>query len=73
MNKFNHFVGIDISKKTFDAALISDGDTAALKHQAFAQNAKGFAEFLDWLSYSNCFRRSPHLYGAYRPLYLWAY
>jgi transposase len=51
MNKFNHFVGIDISKKTFDAALIPDGNTAGMKHQAFAQSPKGFAEFLDWLSY----------------------
>ena len=51
MTKFNHFVGIDISKKTFDAALIPAGNAAGMKHQAFAQNAKGFTEFLDWLSY----------------------
>ncbi len=51
MNKFNHFVGIDISKKTFDAALIIGGNYSDMKHQAFAQNAKGFAEFVDWLSY----------------------
>jgi len=51
MNKFNHFVGIDISKKTFDAALIIGGNTANIKHQVFKQNAMGFAEFSEWLDY----------------------
>ncbi len=51
MNKFNHFVGIDISKKTFDAALIVGSDTNNIKHQSFKQNAEGFTEFLDWLAY----------------------
>jgi len=51
MNKFNHFVGIDISKKTFDAALIICSNTATVKHQAFNQNAAGFADFIDWLAY----------------------
>ncbi len=45
MFKFNHFVGIDISKKTFDAALIIGSDTAGLKHQAFNQNAEGLHNF----------------------------
>lgn len=51
MNKFNHFAGIDISKKTFDAALIIGGDAAMVKHQAFKQDAAGFADFTDWLAY----------------------
>ena len=51
MNKFNHFVGIDISKKTFDAALIIGSNYSDMKHQAFTQNAKGFADFMDWLDY----------------------
>ena len=51
MNKFSHFVGIDISKKTFDAALILNGNTSDVKHQDFAQNEMGFAYFLDWLMY----------------------
>jgi len=51
MNKFNHFVGIDISKKTFDAAIIVGSNTDSIKHQAFKQNAEGFTEFLDWLAY----------------------
>ena len=51
MNKFNHFIGIDISKKTFDAALIINGKVSDIKHQDFAQNETGFAHFLDWLMY----------------------
>lgn len=51
MHEFNHFAGIDISKKTFDAVLIPNKNTAAMKHQEFAQNEKGFADFLDWLKY----------------------
>ncbi len=50
MNKFNHFVGIDISKKTFDAALIICSNTATVKHQIFQQDAAGFADFIDWLA-----------------------
>jgi transposase len=51
MNKFNHFVGIDISKKTFDAALIMGDDTTHIKHRVFKQNAVGFSEFSQWLDY----------------------
>ena len=51
MNNFNHFVGIDISKKTFDAALIFGSDTSTIRHQASRQNAKGFSDFLEWLAY----------------------
>lgn len=51
MNKFNHFVGIDISKKTFDAALIIGNNYSVLKHQAFAQTSEGFSLFMDWLHY----------------------
>lgn len=51
MNKFNHFVGIDISKKTFDAALITGNNYSVIKHQAFEQTAEGFALFMDWLHY----------------------
>ena len=51
MFKFNHFVGIDISKKTFDAVLIICNNTANMKHQVFNQNEEGLAQFLDWLAY----------------------
>jgi transposase len=56
MNKFNHFAGIDISKKTFDAALVIGGGTTAIKHQVFSQNAAGYADFLAWLG---CYNISP--------------
>lgn len=53
MNKFNHFAGIDISKKTFDAALIIGNNAANIKHQCFTQSEKGFTDFLDWMNYYN--------------------
>ncbi|MEJ7914184.1 MAG: hypothetical protein WKF70_13575 [Chitinophagaceae bacterium] len=53
MNKFNHFVGIDISKAIFDAALIVGSDTTNIKHQVFKQNAVGFAAFSQWLDYNS--------------------
>ena len=39
MKKFETFVGIDISKKTFDAAIYSAGKSSTFQHQAFEQNA----------------------------------
>ena len=51
MNKFNRFAGIDISKKTFDAALIIGSDITSIKHQVFKQNALGFTAFSQWLDY----------------------
>lgn len=49
MKKFATFVGIDISKKTFDAAIYSDGKSSLYAHQAFEQNEVGYASFLTWL------------------------
>lgn len=49
MKKFTTFVGIDISKKTFDAAIYSDGKSILYEHQAFEQNGFGYASFLTWL------------------------
>ena len=48
MLKFNSFVGIDISKKTFDATLIVSG-YAADNHHCFPQTKEGFAAFVTWL------------------------
>lgn len=47
---FNYVVGVDISKKTFDACL-SDMklDTDFLEHKAFANSAKGCKAFIKWL------------------------
>ena len=39
MLKFKTFVGIDISKKTFDATLLSP-DSAVVNHQCFNQEIK---------------------------------
>lgn len=49
MKKFTTFVGIDISKKTFDAAIYSNGKSSTNQHQAFEQNAAGYSAFLTWL------------------------
>lgn len=49
MNKFKPFVGIDVSKKTFDAALLHADKPGELHHQAFAQTATGYALFAVWL------------------------
>jgi transposase len=53
MKKFSTVVGIDISKKTFDAAIYSGGKATAILHQAFDQNATGYASFLTWLQEEN--------------------
>lgn len=48
MTKFKAFTGIDISKKTFDAALIFP-ETAAVIHKCFSQTPEGFLSFNKWL------------------------
>ena len=49
MNKFSKFVGIDISKKTFDAAIYSDVKGSRFAHEVFAQTEAGYTSFLSWL------------------------
>ncbi len=49
MNKFKTFIGIDVSKKTFDAAVLQDTDPQQIHHHSFAQNAPGYASFYQWL------------------------
>ena len=48
MIKFKAFIGIDISKKTFDAALIL-AQTGEVHHQCFPQTKEGFLAFIKWL------------------------
>jgi transposase len=48
MIKFKAFTGIDISKKTFDAALILM-QTGAVYHRCFPQTKEGFITFIKWL------------------------
>jgi transposase len=49
MKKFTTFVGIDISKKTFDAAIYVEAKNATALHQAFQQTQTGYTAFLTWL------------------------
>lgn len=48
MIKFKAFSGIDISKKTFDAALIFL-ETGVMYHRCFEQTKEGFRAFIKWL------------------------
>jgi transposase len=45
---FKQFVGIDISKKTFDATLIKNLPVVAV-HHCFPQTKDGFTAFVQWL------------------------
>ena len=49
MKKFATFVGIDISKKTFDASIYVEVKSVTALHQAFEQNETGYGLFLSWL------------------------
>jgi transposase len=53
MKKFSTFVGIDISKKTFDASIYVEAKTGKAVHQAFDQNESGYIQFLTWLQDQN--------------------
>lgn len=53
MKKFTCFVGIDISKKTFDASIYVEGKNAFALHQAFEQTQPGYIDFLTWLQDQN--------------------
>ena len=44
-----NFVGIDISKEKFDAAIIVGGNKEELQTRVFEQNKKGFNELLKWV------------------------
>lgn len=49
MNEFKTFIGIDISKKTFDAAVLNASTTNVYVHQCFSQSKEGYVSFLEWL------------------------
>lgn len=49
MNEFKTFVGIDISKKTFDAAVLSLSAPHVYVHQRFSQSKEGYRLFIEWL------------------------
>ena len=69
---FKNFVGIDISKAWFDAAIILTKKTfAAPFHEQFTQTADGFIVKMDWSgSVSTRLLQmitSLFLYGVHRP------
>ncbi len=47
---FKHIVGIDVSKKHLDAALINGDDFNALFHFRFTNDENGFDKFTRWLT-----------------------
>ena len=49
MMKFTHFIGIDVSKLTFNAALLSLGCDGCLAEHVFDNTAEGFKDFYRWL------------------------
>jgi transposase len=50
MNEFKVFVGIDISKKTFDAAVLKSDSPSKVIHQCFNQHQQGYKSFVSWLA-----------------------
>jgi transposase len=48
MNKFKSFIGIDVSKHTFDATKIVTSDASLAQHKEFKQTPKGIEAFLFW-------------------------
>lgn len=54
MSEFRFFVGIDISKKYFDAAVLHYSNPAVAKHQCFNQSQKGYTLFVNWLMEQGC-------------------
>ena len=49
MKKLIHFIGIDVSKETFDLALIKDNDDSRVIQKVFSNNQAGFRELSKWL------------------------
>lgn len=53
MSKLKNFVGIDISKLWFDAALIQTDNPSQIIHQQFTQKPEGFKKLQEWLLKNN--------------------
>jgi transposase len=49
MKKLIHFIGIDVSKETFDLAVIKDNDVSQISQKVFSNDLKGFKELNKWL------------------------
>jgi len=50
MKKYVLFIGIDMSKKWFDASLTVDGAKELMLHKQFSNNLKGFQALIYWIS-----------------------
>jgi len=53
MNKFKHFLGIDVSKEYFDAVVILNGDKQNTVHNQFVNDYKGIQALRKWLKEQN--------------------
>lgn len=53
MSKLKNFVGFDISKLWFDAALIKTDNPSEFIHRQFLQNPIGYKKLLEWLLLNN--------------------
>jgi transposase len=53
MNKFKHFLGIDVSKEYFDAVVILNGDKQNTIHNQFVNDYKGIQALRKWLKDQN--------------------
>lgn len=49
MKKYVLFIGIDISKKWFDASLTIDGVKELMIHKQFSNTLKGYKSFIHWI------------------------
>lgn len=49
MKKHSLFIGIDMSKKWFDAALTVNGEQPQMKHKRFDNTPKGFTKLFSWI------------------------
>ena len=49
---YSHFVGIDVSKMTFDASILDSGEQES-GHRRFRNDAAGIQEMLDWTASFN--------------------
>jgi len=78
-NLLKHFVGIDISKKTFDVSVLKpvSGKEGKIAHKQFTQKAEGFSEMEQWLKAQDIFLNNQTLFcmehtGIYnQPIVSW--
>ncbi len=62
MSKVKNFVGIDISKTWFDAALIRSDHPAEVIHQQFCQKPEGYTKMQQWLQQHGVYNNDETLF-----------